>query len=182
MRVWNVLHAARWKYWTQKWWKNRHLRTIAQLCRTLDVYHTSTHGVALVRIYNAGLKCAARGSLQIQDAKADILAPSHNFVGLYLRNWGMYRQSEENLINSNTSSTCPDNMGELRPINGWDLLASLGHPCKFQRVSRLGSVSARHFSMGVSHTLRRWTEGATYIRQGGHHVGHWSTFLVFFPN
>jgi len=27
-------------------------------------------------------------------------------------------------------------------------------------------------------TLRRWTEGATYIRQGGHHGGHWSTFLV----
>jgi len=27
----------------------------------LDVYHTSTHGVALVRIYNAGLKRAARG-------------------------------------------------------------------------------------------------------------------------
>jgi len=21
--------------------------------------------------------------------------------------------------------------GELRPTNGWDLLASLGHPCKF---------------------------------------------------
>jgi len=31
--------------------------------RRLDVYHTSTHGVALVRIQNAGLKCAARGSL-----------------------------------------------------------------------------------------------------------------------
>jgi len=28
-----------------------------------------THGLALVRIYNAGLKCAARGSLEIQDAK-----------------------------------------------------------------------------------------------------------------
>jgi len=27
-------------------------------------------------------------------------------------------------------------------------------------------------------TLRRWTEGATYIRQGGHQVGHWPTFLV----
>ena len=37
-------------------------------CR-LNVYHTSTHGVALVRIYNAGLKCAACGSLEIQDAK-----------------------------------------------------------------------------------------------------------------
>jgi len=32
--------------------------------------------------------------------------------------------------------------------------------------------------LGVSQTLRRWTEGATYIRQGGHHVGHWPTFLV----
>ena len=37
--------------------------------RRSDVCHTSTHGVALVRIENAGLKCAARGSLQIQDAK-----------------------------------------------------------------------------------------------------------------
>ena len=56
----------------------------------LDVYHTSTHGVALVRIQNAGLKCAVRGSLKIQDAKKSpkiaIWAPSHNFVGLYLRN------------------------------------------------------------------------------------------------
>ena len=32
--------------------------------------------------------------------------------------------------------------------------------------------------MGVSQTLRRWTEGATYIRKGDHHVGHWPTFLV----
>ena len=32
--------------------------------------------------------------------------------------------------------------------------------------------------VGVSQTLRRWTEGATYIRQGGHHVQHWPTFLV----
>jgi len=31
--------------------------------RRLDVYHTSTHGVALVRILNAGLKRAEHGSL-----------------------------------------------------------------------------------------------------------------------
>jgi len=30
--------------------------------------------------------------------------------------------------------------------------------------------------VGVSQTLRSWTEGATYIRQRGHHVGHWPTF------
>jgi len=50
----------------------------------------STHGVTLVRILNAGLKCAACGSLQIQDAKKSpkiaIWAPSHNFVRLYLCN------------------------------------------------------------------------------------------------
>jgi len=36
------------------------------------------------------MKCAARGWLKIQDAKMTqkiaIWAPSHNFVGLYLRN------------------------------------------------------------------------------------------------
>jgi len=59
--------------------------------------------------------------------------------------WGMYRQSEKNLLNGNTSSTSPHN-GELRATNGWDLLASLWHPFQFQRLSRLGSVTARHSS------------------------------------
>jgi len=36
--------------------------------------------------------------------------------------------------------------GELRLTSGLDLLSSLGHPCKFQWVSRLGSVTARHSS------------------------------------
>ena len=72
---------------------------------------------------------------------------------------------------------CPQ-YGELRPASGWDRLTSLGYPCKFQLISRLGSVTARHLVVGVSQTLRRWTEGATYIRQGDHHVGHWPTFLV----
>jgi len=34
--------------------------------------------------------------------------------------------------------------GELRPTCGWDPFVSLGHPCKFQQVSRLGSITARH--------------------------------------
>ena len=68
--------------------------------------------------------------------------------------------------------------GELRPTSDWYRLTSLGYPCKFQLVLCLGSVTARHLVVGVSQTLRRWTEGATYIRQGDHHVGHWTTFLV----
>ena len=68
--------------------------------------------------------------------------------------------------------------GEHRFTSCWDLLVVLGHPCKFQRVSRLGSVTAHESVVGVSQTLRPWTEGATNIRQGGHHVGHWPTFLA----
>jgi len=68
--------------------------------------------------------------------------------------------------------------GELRPTSGWDRLTSLGYPSKFQLISRLGSVSPRHLVVGVTQTFRRWTEGATCIRQGDHHVGHWPTSLV----
>ena len=70
--------------------------------------------------------------------------------------------------------------GELRPTSGWYRSYSLRHPCKFQRVSRLGSVTARHLVVGVSQTLRHWTEGATYVRQGDHHVGHWPTFYFVY--
>jgi len=58
--------------------------------RRFDVCHTSTHGVALMHISDAGLKPAVHGSLQIQEAKKSlkiaICAPLHKFVGLYLRN------------------------------------------------------------------------------------------------
>jgi len=50
-------------------------------------------------------------------------------------------------------------------FNGFRVLAALLH----------GTVL-----VGVSQTLRRLAEGATYIRQGDHHVGHWPTFLVLF--
>ena len=53
---------------------------------------------------------------------------------------------KKNLLNSDIHVS--SQYGELRPTSGWDLLASLGHPCKFQRVSRLSSVTARHSSSG----------------------------------
>ena len=53
--------------------------------RKLDVYHTSTHGVALVQI-NAGLKCAACSSLEVQDPKNSHLRTIAQLFGLYLHN------------------------------------------------------------------------------------------------
>jgi len=34
----------------------------------------------------------------------------------------------------------------------------------------------------VSQTLRRSIEGANYVRQGDHHVGHWPTFWLIMFN
>jgi len=92
----------------------------------------------------------------------------------------MSRQLEKKLVKQQYLLHMSWQYCELRPTNGWDRLTSLGHPCKFQLFSYLGSVTAQRLVEGVSQTLRRWTEGATYIRQGDHHVGHWPTFLVVY--
>jgi len=62
-------------------------------------------------------------------------------ISLQLRHVSTIRK---NLLGSNISSTCPHNMVNFGPL----AVVSLGHPCKFQRVSRLGSVTARHSSSG----------------------------------
>jgi len=54
---------------------------------------------------------------------------------------------EKNLLNSNMSSTSSQ-YSELRPTSGWDRFRSLQHSSKFQRVSRLGSITAGHSSSG----------------------------------
>jgi len=42
----------------------------------------------------------------------------------------------------------PSQYRELQPTSSWDLLVSLGYPSKFQQVSHLGSITARHSSSG----------------------------------
>ena len=42
----------------------------------------------------------------------------------------------------------PHNMVNFGPLAAEIDFVSLGHPCKFQRVSRLGSITARHSSSG----------------------------------
>jgi len=58
----------------------------------------------------------------MQDAKKSpkiaIWAPSHNFVGLYLRNEGTYRQSEKKLVKHRYVLHMSPQYGELRPTNG----------------------------------------------------------------
>jgi len=70
--------------------------------------------------------------------------------------------------------------GELWPTNGYDRLAGLGTPSYFNGYRVLAALLHGTLLVGVSQTLRRWTEGVTYIRQGDHRVGHWPTFLVVY--
>jgi len=83
---------------------------------------------------------------------------------------------EKNLVKQQYLLHMFPQYGELRPTSGWDWSGSLGHPCKFQRVSHLGALLHDTPVLGISQTLQHWTEGATYIWQGGRHVGHWPTF------
>jgi len=48
-------------------------------------------------------------------------------------------------------------------------------PANFNGFRVLAALLHGTLVLGVSETLRRRTEGATYIWQGGHHVGHWPT-------
>ena len=100
MHVWNVLHAACWKYRTQKWCNN--LRS--------EHHHTILSGYIFA-------------------TKACI-------------------DSWEKLVKQQYLPHMSLQYGELRPTSGWDRFVSLGHPCKFQRLSHLGCVTARYSSSG----------------------------------
>jgi len=123
MQVWNVPHAARCKYSTQK---------IAK--KSPSVHHPTNL-------------------------------------------WGyIFRQSERNLLSNNTSSTCPCNMANFGPLAAEIGPVVWGTPANFNGFRVLAALLHGTLVVGVSQTLRRWTEGAIYIRHGGHHVEHWPTF------
>jgi len=90
----------------------------------------------------------------------------------------MYRQWEKNWLNSNTFSICHDNTVNFGPLAVEIRWRVWGTPVNFNGFRVLAALLHVTLVVGVSQTLRRWTKGDTYIRQGGHHVGHWPTFLV----
>jgi len=148
--------------------------------RRVNVYHTSTRGVALVQICNAGLKCAAHGWLEIQDAKT---TQKNRHLGtiaqLCQAESSQLRHISgigKNLLSSNMSSTCPHNMANFGPLAAEIGSGVWGTPANFNGFRVLAALLHATLVVGVSQTLQRWTEGVTYIRQGGHYVGHWPTF------
>jgi len=88
--------------------------------RRLDVY-TSTHGVALVQIQNAGLKRATRGSLKIQDAKKSPKSPSEHYrtnLSDYIFVTKAHIDNRKKLVKQQYLSHMSSQYGEFRPTSG----------------------------------------------------------------
>ena len=87
----------------------------------------------------------------------------------------------KNLLNSNTSSTCPDNMVNFGPLLAeicWRVWVT---PVIFNgfRFRILAALLHGTLVVGVSQTAAL-NKGRHLHSAGGHHIGHWPTFLVVF--
>ena len=82
--------------------------------------------------------------------------------------------NRKNLLNIDTSSTCPHNMVNFGILKAEICWRVWGTPSNFNGFRVLAALLHDTLVVGVSQTLRRWTEGATYVRQGDHHF--WPTF------
>jgi len=82
----------------------------------------------------------------------------------------------KNCLHSNVSPTCPHNMVNFGLLTAEICWRVWGTPANFNEFCVLAALLHGTQIVGVSQSLRRRTQDATYIRKGGHHVGHWPTF------
>jgi len=140
--------------------------------RTLDVCHTLTHDVALAQIWNACLKSAARGSLEIQDSKNRHLHTITQICRAICSQLRHVSTIGKKLLNSNTSSTCPDNMVNFGLLAAEIGLPVWGTPANFNCISHLGSVTARHSSSGRQPNFAALNRGRHLYLAG--RPSHWA--------
>jgi len=123
--------------------------------------------------------CQVQNSLCIQVLRSPILAAllyGTRVVGISQTLRHGTRNEIMQLLPRVIFNRGPLQHAELWPSNGWDPFGSLATPANFVGFHVLVALLHATLVVGVSQTLWHWTEGATYIRQGGHHVGHWPTF------
>ena len=74
-------------------------------------------------------------------AKIAVSAPSHNFDG-YIFATKAHMDNRKKVVKERCMLHMSSQRGEFRPTSGWDRLAGLGRRSEFQRVSRIGFVTA----------------------------------------
>ena len=80
--------------------------------------------------------------------KFAIWVPSHNSMSGYVFATKARIDNRKKILKQQYLLHMSLQYDELRSTSGWDRFGRLGHPSKFQRASRLGSVTARHSSNG----------------------------------
>jgi len=70
----------------------------------------------------------------------------------------MYRQLEKNFLNSNISSTCPDNMVNFGLLTAEICRPVWGTPVNFNGFRVMAALLNGTLVVGISQTLRHWTE------------------------
>ena len=177
MQVWNVLHAVHWKYRTQK---NRQKFAICAPSHNFD-------GLYLCN-YRQSEKNLLDSNISPTSSQYDELRPTSGwdwFVSLghpskfqrfcVLASLQQRRRSTEanQTLHVCLAIFCAGTLyihfRGLLPHNGTLCVQVLRSPI-------LAVLLCSTRVVGVSQTLRHWAEGATHVRQGGHHVGHWLTF------
>ena len=94
------------------------------------------------------MKSTARGSVEIQEEKNRHLVTIAQICRAISSQLRHISTIGKRLVKQQYLIQMSPQYGELQPTNGWDRFGRLGHPSKFQRVTRLGSVTARHSSSG----------------------------------
>ena len=92
-------------------------------------------------LHAASWKCRTQTSRQKSPS-----GPHRTTLSGYIFATKAHIDSRKELVKQQYVLQISSQYGELRHTSGSDLLASLRHPCKIQRVSRIGSVTARHSS------------------------------------
>jgi len=87
--------------------------------------------------------------------KIAIWAPSHNFVGLYLRNRGTYRQSEKKLVKQQYVLKMSPQYDEHRPLMAEIDPVVWGTPANFNRFRVLAALLHGSQVVSISQTLQR---------------------------
>jgi len=80
------------------------------------------------------------------------------------------------LVKQQYLPTCPYNMVNFSPPVVEIGSSVWGTPANFNGFRILAALLHSTLVVGISQTLRHWTEGETYIRQSIHHIGYWPTF------
>ena len=122
--------------------------------RRWDAYHTSTHGVALANLECMFELCCTRlaETTERKNRHFGFIAQLCRAVSSQLRHMPTVGK---NLLNIDTSSTCPHNMVNFGPLTAEICWQVWGTPANFKGFRVLAALLRGTVVVGVSQTLRR---------------------------